>query len=88
MAGAFRFSARYLLDGGDNFKAFNHYLKSFWYSPSAAMKESSRFAYSFLSFLPFVKRMKENYLQKRLNQLTQDKMDAIYKDLSNYNGGK
>lgn len=87
LAGAFRFSARYLLDGGENLKAFNHYLKSFWFHPSTAMKEFSRFAYSLSSFMPIVKKKKEDFLQKRMVQLTQDKMDEIYKDLSDYNGG-
>ena len=87
MAGVYRFSARYLLDGGDNRRSFNHYLKSYWFYPPTAIKEFSRFAYTFLSFLPPVRRMKENYLQKRLNQLTQDKMDKMYKDLSDYNAG-
>jgi len=87
LAGAFCFSARYLMDGGENFTAFKHYLKSFWYHPSTAMNDFSRFAYSFLSILPIAKKMKKDYFQKRLIQLTQDKMDAIYKDLSDYNGG-
>jgi glycosyltransferase involved in cell wall biosynthesis len=84
LAGVYRFSARYLLDGGDNQRSFWHYLKSFWYHPTAAIKEFSRFAYTFLSFLPLARRLKENYLQKRLNQLMQDKMDVMYKDLSNF----
>jgi glycosyltransferase involved in cell wall biosynthesis len=88
LAGAFRFSARYLLDGGSNLKAFNHYLKSFWYYPREASKEFSRFAYSLLSFLPAVKRKKADYLQKRLNRMAQDKMDEVYKDLSDYNGSQ
>ncbi|MDP2966076.1 MAG: glycosyltransferase family 2 protein [Pelolinea sp.] len=87
LAGAFRFSARYQLDGGENYKSFNHYLKSFWFHPPTALKELSRFAYSFLSYLTMVKRMKENYLQKRLNQLTQDKMYEMYKDLSDFDAG-
>ena len=88
MAGAFRFSARYLLDGGDNAKAFSHYLKGFWYYPPAVLKEFPRVAYSVLGFLPAVKRMKEDYLQKRLNRLAQDKMDKIYDDLSYHNGSQ
>ncbi|RPH89164.1 MAG: glycosyltransferase, partial [Calditrichaeota bacterium] len=76
LAGVFRFSARYLLDGGDNFKSFKHYLKSFWYKPSSIHKEEfSRFLYSLFGFLPLAKRMKADFLQKRLNHLTQDKMD-------------
>jgi glycosyltransferase involved in cell wall biosynthesis len=87
MAGVYRFSARYLLDGGDNHGSFNHYLKSFWYHPISIQKEFSRFLYSFLNFLKPVRRMKENFLRKRLNQLAQDKMDEVYKDLSDYNAG-
>lgn len=88
MAGAYRFSARYLLDGGDNHGSFNHYLKSFWYHPHTALKEFSRIAYSFFSFFPIVKKMKANYLQQRLNQLAQDKMDVMYKNLSDFNAGR
>jgi glycosyltransferase involved in cell wall biosynthesis len=87
MAGVYRFSARYLLDGGDNHGSFNHYLKSFWYHPISIYKEFLRFLYSFLNFLKPVRRMKEKYLKKRLNQLAQDKMDEVYKDLSDYNAG-
>jgi len=86
LAGAFRFSARYLLDGGDNGKAFSHYLKSFWYYPPAFMKDLPRFAYSLLSFLPAVKRKKADYLQKRLSRLTEDKMIETYNELSDHNG--
>jgi hypothetical protein len=86
LAGAFRLSARYLLDGGENVRALSHYLKSFWNHPPAVMKEFSRFAYSILSFLPAVKRKKADYLQKRLIRLTQDKMDVLYHDLTDYDG--
>ena len=86
MAGAFRFSARYLLDGGENGRAINHYLKSFWNYPPTAMKEFLRFVYSFLSFLPAVKKKKADYLHKRMSRLSQDKMDEIYYGLSDYNG--
>jgi hypothetical protein len=33
LAGAYRLSARYLLDGGSNARALGHYLKSLWYHP-------------------------------------------------------
>ncbi len=38
MAGAYCFSARYLLDGGENVRSFHHYLKSFWYSSAYGSK--------------------------------------------------
>ncbi len=82
LAGAFRFSARYLMDGGDNMRAFGHYLKSFFYSPSEVLKEMPRIAYSILSILPAVKRKKKDYFQRRLMRLSQEKIDKIYKDLS------
>ena len=85
MAGAFRFSARYLMDGKENMKAFSHYLKGFWNFPPAVMKDFPRVAYSLLSFLPAVKRKKTDFLQRRLHQLAQDKMDEIYNDLSGHN---
>jgi hypothetical protein len=85
LSGAYRFSARYLLDGGNNRESFNHYLKSFWYHPPTAMQEVSRIAYSLLSFIPFVKNMKANYLQKRSAQLEKNKLDKIYEELSDYN---
>jgi glycosyltransferase involved in cell wall biosynthesis len=85
-AGAFRFSARYLMDGGDNAGAFSHYLKGLWHYPPAVLKDFPRVAYSALSFLPVVKRKKADYLQKRLNRLSLEKMDKIYDDLSGQNG--
>lgn len=88
MAGAYRFSARYLMDGGDNAQAFSHYLKGFWNSPSAILKDLPRAAYSLLYFLPAVKRKKADYLQKRLDRLAQENMDKIYYDLSDHNGGQ
>jgi len=88
MAGAYRFSARYLMDGGDNAQAFSHYLKGFWNYPPAIMKDLPRAAYSLFNFLPAVKRKKEEYFQKRLNRLAQENMDKIYYDLSDHNDGQ
>jgi glycosyltransferase involved in cell wall biosynthesis len=85
LSGAFRFSARYLLDGGDSRGSFNHYLKSFWYHPATAMQEFSRIFYSFFSFLPFIKNMKTSFLQKRKNQLEQNELNKTYRELSDYN---
>jgi len=88
LAGAFRFSARYLMDGRENTRAFGHYLKSFWYYPPAVMKDLPRVGYSLLSFLPAVKRKKADYLQKRLSRLTEDKMIDTYNELSDHNGSQ
>jgi glycosyltransferase involved in cell wall biosynthesis len=85
LSGAYRFSARYLLDGGNNRESFNHYLKSFWYNPPTAMQEFSRITYAFLSFIPFVKNMKATYLQKRSAQLEKNNLNKIYEELSDYN---
>ena len=85
LAGAYRFSARYLLDGGYNFGSFKHFLKGFWYAPASVHKEEfSRFLYSIFGFLPLAKKLKADFLQERLNHLSQDKMDKTYKELSNF----
>ncbi len=86
MAGAFRFSARYLMDGGENSRAFSHYLRGLLNDPRIVLKDLPRIAYSILGFLPAVRRKKTEYLQNRNDRLKQEKMDKIFDDLSDYKG--
>ncbi len=50
-AGAYRFNARYLLDGGKGWPALKNYLKAFSLHPKTALKEWHRIVYAFLAML-------------------------------------
>ena len=83
MAGAYRLSARYLLDGGLNARSFAHYMKSLWYHPATALVEKRRILYAFGSMLLPMDRMRDRFINKRSQQVRNEKL-AQYKDLFNY----
>jgi glycosyltransferase involved in cell wall biosynthesis len=82
LSGAWRLSARYLLDGGLPGKAFCQYMRSLIYHPSTALAEKNRILYAAFSALPLAKLGKTFYFDKRKKQLIRDKMDEIYRELS------
>ena len=64
-AGAYRLSARYLLDGGLNAKALSHYLKSLWYHPATAWVERRRMAYATASLILPLGKAREKFVAER-----------------------
>lgn len=51
IGGAYRLSARYLLDGGQAGSALQAYLRAFWYAPAYTMKHWHRMTYALLSLV-------------------------------------
>lgn len=68
-AGAHRFAARYLLDGGQPGPALRAYLQSLAAEPLPALKESRRIAYAAASLLFNVEGLKKAYLERRRKKL-------------------
>lgn len=64
-AGAHRFNARYLLDGGQPRQALSAYLRSLWAHPPTALKEWHRMVFALLSLIG-LKRLKTTYMKARL----------------------
>ena len=64
-AGAYLLSARYLQDGGQQGRAFVHYLKSLWYHPATAWREKRRMLYALGSLVLPLGNLRDRYLQKR-----------------------
>ena len=78
-SGAYRFSARYLLDAEDYAKALNHYCMSLRFHPPTALKEAHRMVYSFFSLFFSIKGIKEKYLEIRKNLINRDHPSRIEK---------
>jgi glycosyltransferase involved in cell wall biosynthesis len=68
-AGACRFDAFYLLNGGLPGPALRAYLHSLWYYPPIALPEWRRILYAFVSQFVDVSRFKDRYLQARKDRL-------------------
>jgi glycosyltransferase involved in cell wall biosynthesis len=68
-AGACRFDAHYLLDGGLPGAALRAYLRSLWYYPPIALPETRRILYAFVSQFINVGWLKRSYLQRRKDRL-------------------
>ncbi len=68
-AGACRFDAHYLLDGGLPSKALRAYLRSLWYYPPTALPEARRILYAFFSMFVDVSWLKQRYLRNRKTKL-------------------
>ena len=68
-AGAYLLSARYLQDGGQQGRAFVHYLKSLWYHPATAWREKRRMLFALGSLVLPLDKMRDRYLQSRSRQV-------------------
>jgi len=78
-AGAYRFSARYLLDAQDNQQAIKHYWTSMKYHPPTAFKEIHRILFAILNlFLP-LDGLKKSYLKLKQNRLMQNQSGKVDK---------
>jgi len=76
-AGAYDFSARYLLDSGLYRQAFIYYLRSFLRYPPTAAKEFKRILFSFFGmFLP-IESLRENYIKRRIESLDTEKYEKM-----------
>ena len=64
-AGAYLLSARYLQDGGQQGRAFVHYLKSLWYHPATAWRERRRMLFALGSLVLPLDKLRDRYLQSR-----------------------
>jgi glycosyltransferase involved in cell wall biosynthesis len=62
LGGAYRLQARYYLDGDQPAAALNYYARSFWYSPSYALKHWHRMTYALLSLVG-AKKAADHYLR-------------------------
>lgn len=69
MSGAYRLSARYLLDGGFPGRAFQHYLASLWHHPRTASKELRRMLFALFSLFFPSSKMREDFIQRRARSL-------------------
>ena len=68
-AGAYDFSARYLLDSGLYGQAFIYYLRSLLKYPPTAAKDFKRILFSFFGmFLP-IESLRKNYIKRRIEAL-------------------
>jgi glycosyltransferase involved in cell wall biosynthesis len=76
-AGAYLFNARYLLDGKENRAAFKSYIKGVTLDIGSLPREINRIAYSFLSGLLPLEKIKENYLHKRTKIIKQRNYDYL-----------
>ncbi|HUV14941.1 MAG TPA: glycosyltransferase family 2 protein [Pelolinea sp.] len=75
ISGAYRLGAHYLLDGGDNRKAFSWYIKSLWNHPPTALEEFPRIIFAFFNnFLP-IEGLKRKYLADRAKKFTGEKFN-------------
>ena len=83
MAGAYRLSARYLLDGGLPAKAFSHYTKSLWYHPATAWCEKRRIMFAFASMIVPMGRVRERFITRRSKEIRSEKL-LEYKELFDY----
>lgn len=83
ISGAYRLSARYLLDGGLNAKAFNHYLKSLWYHPATAWRENRRILFAFASLILPLEGMRAKFIERRSHAVRAENL-ADYKKLFDY----
>jgi hypothetical protein len=68
-AGACRFDAYYLLNGGLPGPSLRSYLRSLWYYPPLALPEAHRMLYAFASQFINVSWLKERFLQARKDRL-------------------
>ena len=87
LSGAYRLSARYLLDGGLSAKASAHYLKSLWYHPATAWSEKHRVLYAMASTLIPLDWVRERFIQKRSDQVRSEQLSQ-YNQLFNYDNSK
>lgn len=68
-AGANRMNARYLLDGGEPWKALRAYFRSFMQYPPIALSEWRRIGYAVISLFLNVENFKHRYLDRRKRDL-------------------
>jgi len=68
-AGANRMNGRYLLDGGEPWKALRAYIRSFIQFPPIALSEWRRIGYAAVSLFFNVEKLKLQYLERRKNTL-------------------
>ena len=82
-SGAYRLSARYLLDGGFNGRAFAHYMKSLWYHPATAWSEKRRMLYALGSLILPLGKLRDKYVSGRTRKVRADILQE-YKSLFDY----
>ncbi len=85
-AGAYRLSARYLLDGGDPRAALRDYLRSLTTRPATALKEAHRILFSILS-LAGAGKLKEVYYSRRLKKYRKQQPE-VYGNISRFLSGE
>jgi len=76
-AGAYRFDARYLLDGGQYWNALKTYGRCFWQHPPTALPEWHRIVYALLALFG-LEKLKPLYLRLRIAFRSQSEPE-IYK---------
>jgi glycosyltransferase involved in cell wall biosynthesis len=76
-AGAYRLKARYLLDGGSNWKAFTSYLRSVLLDPKVLIQEKNRIMYSFLNSIVNVEKLKQQYLNNRSGKVAHQDLNYL-----------
>jgi GT2 family glycosyltransferase len=79
-AGAYRLSARYLLDSGDARGAVRDYLRCFFKRPATAIPELHRLSFAVLSLLG-LGRLKDAYYARRLKS-RRNAQPALYRNIS------
>jgi hypothetical protein len=68
-AGANRMNGRYLLDGGEPWRALRAYFRSFTQFPPTALSEWRRIGYAIISLFVNVEKYRKNYLERRRTNL-------------------
>lgn len=76
-AGAYLLKARYLLDGNNNWPAFQNYLKSGILNPTILIKEKNRIIYSLINCFFHVDKLKENYLENKSRKISQQDLKYL-----------
>lgn len=85
-AGAFRFNARYLLDGGQAWPAFREYMRSFIRHPKTALTEWHRILFAFLSIFGLgglgsvYYRWQEGRLPASIQELGVKNISSLYRE--------
>jgi len=85
-AGANRMNARYLLDGGEPWKALRAYFRSFIQYPPIALTEWRRIGYAIVSLVINVDAFKQRYLERRKAKLFTDAASENETKVDNQDG--
>ncbi len=82
-SGAYRLSARYLLDDGFKARAAGHYLKSLWYHPATAWREKERMFFALAGLALPLEKARQRFLDRRTEKVRAENLQT-YESLFDY----